>query len=78
MLENIDLPRLEALTKNWMETPPVHYMLASYFGIKKSKSEDEQEEDLAPVIAQFPQDPLVLPKGDLSIGSGKKQGLNSE
>jgi len=73
VLENIDLPRLEALTANWLQTPPIHYMLAAYFGISKSKKADEPEDDLGIVLAQFPQDPLVLPKGDLSIGSKKKE-----
>ena len=53
-------------------------MLAAYFGINTKKNTSEPEDDVGTLMMQFPQDLLVLPKGDLSIGSGKKKEVPSE
>jgi hypothetical protein len=37
----MDLPRLEALSKYWAKTPPVHFSMAAYVGWGKSKGSAE-------------------------------------
>lgn len=81
VLDNIDLPRLDALRKQWKEIPPICVMLAGYFGILKkddsvgddvvANSPDSFEakgENIGELLQNLPRDPLVL-KGDLSIGT---------
>ena len=50
--ENVDLPRLEALNRYWAQLPPLHLMVAAYFGIKPKEQEpvikDLQDQSLIP------------------------------
>ena len=52
-------------------------MIAAKYGIKptakKIDTPESQEAELSQLMVQFPQDPMTLPKGDLTIGSGKKR-----
>ena len=46
MEKNVDLPRLEQLTRYWRKFPPVHVLVAQYVGYKGPK------EDIGKVTAQ--------------------------
>lgn len=46
------VPRLGALTKYWETSPPVHMMVAAYFGIGAKK---EKPNDLSELMSMFPQ-----------------------
>lgn len=86
MLENVDLPRLEAMMADWRETPPLHIMVAAYMGAGRSSKqnaitmqsegtefEKQGESHEALLMMGFPLDTMQLPPGDLTIGSGKKK-----
>lgn len=45
--ENLDLPRIGYLNDYWREHPPVHILVASYMGIKSSKSQQSEEDEAA-------------------------------
>lgn len=43
--EELDLPSLDALRRYWEHSPPVHKMVAAYFGIGKKPSEVNENGD---------------------------------
>jgi len=45
--EDLDLPRLESLRRYWAQLPPIHMMIAAYFGISPQKQAPAVLEDLA-------------------------------
>jgi hypothetical protein len=47
------LSRLAALEVYWDSFPPVHCMIASYFGIKPKEAPNKQE-DIGQLLAMFP------------------------
>lgn len=50
--DQMDFPRLGTFNKYWKKNPPVHKMVASYFGISKNSTTD------AP--APIPEDALAF------------------
>ncbi|WP_284281126.1 hypothetical protein [Limnobacter litoralis] len=50
------IPRLQAMTKYWETAPPVHVMVAAYFGIGKKKKQAEPV-DMEELMRSFPQSP---------------------
>lgn len=45
--EQLTVPRLTALRKEWERNPPVHFLVASFVGYKKPAEEEDQKlEDL--------------------------------
>ena len=57
--DQLDLPSLGALTSYWEGSPPLHVMVASYFGIEPKKKTDSgpkvnDEKTLAELMAAFP------------------------
>ena len=55
--DQLDIPSLDALTEYWQSYPPVHVMVAGYFGIKpKAKAKKAQMDDaaIAELMANFP------------------------
>ena len=50
------LPRLTAMYKHWEGSPPVHWMIAGYLGVKKDKAAAAKpaEQDLSELFALFP------------------------
>jgi hypothetical protein len=60
--ENIDLVRLEALNEYWTGHPPVHAMIAAYFGIKpKATPADLENQDFSGLFAlgNFVEGPVI-------------------
>lgn len=60
--DQLDIPSLAALTSYWESYPPVHVMVASYFGIEpKAKPQSgprvNDESVLAELMAAFPGTP---------------------
>lgn len=57
-------------------------MLASYFGIKPrtktTETPETKNDEMGKILSEFPQDPMTLPKGDLTIGSGHKKEIGNE
>lgn len=56
VLQEVDIPRLEALNAYWKEMPPPHIMLAARWGVLKPK-DAEKPQDLSELMAIFPQEP---------------------
>lgn len=54
MRENVDLVRLAALNEYWAGHPPVHIMVASYFGVLKTPPKKHTDEDVKELMAMFP------------------------
>jgi hypothetical protein len=55
--DQLDLPSLAALTEYWESYPPVHVLVAGYFGIKpKAKAGKKQMDEVAlsELMAMFP------------------------
>lgn len=46
------LPRLFALSSYWQDSPPIHAMLASFFGIKKKEEEPQSIEELLAFVPE--------------------------
>jgi hypothetical protein len=46
------LPRLKALTEYWREHPPLHILVAGYFGIKSKREADADPDELMALIDQ--------------------------
>jgi hypothetical protein len=60
--ENVDLPRLEALNRYWKGHPPVHVMVAAYFGIKpEAEASDPESQDFSALLdmGNFTEGPLI-------------------
>ena len=38
--QQMDFPRLKTFNQYWIKNPPVHKMVASYFGLNKNSSND--------------------------------------
>lgn len=57
MLEHVDIPRLETLSKYWSDHPPLQWMIAAYFGIgeKKSVSQNIEEANEFVPVETIPQ-----------------------
>jgi len=54
----MDLPRLEAMNAYWKKHPPLHLMVQAFLGIGEApgtKPGEDEQNDLAMVLAQFPQ-----------------------
>lgn len=56
----MDLPRLEALSKHWKESPPIHISMAAYVGWGKSKESakrapSDDDGDFDAMMASIPQ-----------------------
>lgn len=50
--EHVDLPRLEALNRYWAGHPPVHVMVAAYFGIKpEDEASDPEKQDFTALLS---------------------------
>jgi hypothetical protein len=54
----MDLPRMEALNKHWLKSPPVHISMAAYVGWGKSQgsaqSSSADEGDFEMMMASTP------------------------
>lgn len=71
ILDEWDLPRLDAMTRYWNDHPPVHVMVAAYLGVKpsnqsKQPSKSNPQESLqqlagmgVPVTGERPDDPWL-------------------
>jgi len=59
VLDDLDLPALEGFNRYWLGHPPVHIMMATYFGIKDEakKTDANSEQTLAELMATFPMSP---------------------
>lgn len=57
--DQLDLPALAALNKYWQRLPPLHVMVAAYFGIKDPAETSDapamSEADIGALIASIPQ-----------------------
>jgi hypothetical protein len=54
--EQFDLPRLESFNKYSEKYPPQHVLVAAYFGFgKEEKPKEATNEELAAIMAAFPQ-----------------------
>lgn len=53
----MDLIRLEGLRKYHKINPPVHMMIARYFGFGENEKEVNSESDLQSLMAMFPESP---------------------
>ena len=51
--ENVDLPRLECLSRYWDRFPPVHVLVASYMGIKPKTEAIEEDNSHDPVLEEI-------------------------
>ncbi|MEI8032781.1 MAG: hypothetical protein WCH05_05515 [Chlorobiaceae bacterium] len=54
--DQFDLHRLKAFSEYSQQYPPIHVMMAGYFGIKKPVTQNNDNE-LAQLIATLPQTP---------------------
>lgn len=57
MREHVDLPRLEALEREWKRHPPVHHLVAAYLGYKPPASAGAKQgldvsEDITPLLGE--------------------------
>lgn len=43
--ESMDIPRLTALNRYWESSPPIHTMLAAFFGYEPRKQKPESSDD---------------------------------
>lgn len=43
--ESMDIPRLTALNRYWAASPPIHTMLAAFFGYEPNKQQPEKQPD---------------------------------
>jgi hypothetical protein len=50
--EHVDLPRLESMNRYWEQFPPLHVMVAAYFGITPKKQQEPASVD--ELLAMFP------------------------
>ncbi|AEV24623.1 hypothetical protein Dsui_0203 [Azospira oryzae PS] len=41
--ENVDLPRLKALNHHWADNPPIHRMVAAFFGIEPTTAAEKTQ-----------------------------------
>lgn len=55
--------------KHWATSPPIHLMLASYFGIKVGEKKEREFQPISDLVGKFEVDPTPLPPMDLSVGS---------
>jgi hypothetical protein len=54
--EQFDIPRLQAFNRYCEQFPPLHVLVAAYFGYPKAKPQSsDSEEDMAKLMAQFAQ-----------------------
>lgn len=47
----MDIPRLNALNKYWDGHPPLHIMVASYFGVLKVPKKENTQSDMNELAA---------------------------
>jgi hypothetical protein len=52
--ENMTIPRLNTVHTHWEYAPPVHMMIASFFGLKRPGSKKQQDAAIAELLAMFP------------------------
>lgn len=53
---HMTIPRLEAFQRYWEHSPPVHLMVAAYFGIGvKAKTSQSSESDIDALMKMYPQ-----------------------
>jgi hypothetical protein len=61
--ENVDLVRLAAMNDYWRGHPPVHAMVAAYFGIKPEEetARESAEQDFSALLSMgaFKEGPLI-------------------
>lgn len=67
VLEEFDLPRVHVMNEYWQSHPPVHLMVAAYFGIKPKPKFDKkslEEQDFGQLMSQarFEENPDWIPK----------------
>ena len=56
VLDEIDLPRLEALNRYWKDFPPVHVMVRRAMKIESTpQSEANDDEEMTGFMSAFPQ-----------------------
>lgn len=81
------------MNRRWLKLPPIHVMLASYFGITEKKDDEEpavpevndnrneferKGQDFTELFGDLPRDPMALPKGDMSIGTSHLRSVPNE
>lgn len=54
--EFMTVPRLNAILKFWEHAPPVHQMIAGYFGFRRPSAKRDQSEALSWLMQTFPQE----------------------
>lgn len=57
--EHMTLPRLAEMSAYWKNNPPLHSMIAAYFGIGTPKKQSDGG-DIAELMAAFPERPNPL------------------
>lgn len=62
VLDQLDLPAVQGFTRYWERYPPVHVMVASYFGIpsdssSSSKARSNSDDDIAKLLEQLERTP---------------------
>jgi len=48
------IPRLEALNLYWKDNPPLHVMVAAYFGIGKKETKEAENDNLEEILSMMP------------------------
>jgi hypothetical protein len=49
------IPRLQQMNEYWRNYPPIHVMIASYFGLgEKPKEVDNSPDDLSELLGNIP------------------------
>lgn len=53
--DQFDIPRLQAFNRYCEKYPPQHILIAAYFGFPKEKPKQAEDNDLAALMAAFPE-----------------------
>lgn len=54
--ESMDIPRLQAINSHWLDSPPVHVMLARFLGYEKKpppQAESDPDDELAQLMGML-------------------------
>ena len=66
VLDELDLPRLQAINEYWVEHPPAHILIAMYLGIKPKEKESSKpdaeisQENMQKLIEMMPSAPAPV------------------
>ncbi|MEW6563317.1 MAG: hypothetical protein AB1400_08830 [Pseudomonadota bacterium] len=48
------IPRLKEMTAYWRQNPPLHLMVAAYFGAGESPPKENKQQDLSELLGNIP------------------------